>query len=205
MRKYVWHGILLGILRITFDNFPATLANMPNSGLQQLDRHTFASKCFGDEQARDGPDGLVVERLQDSRALQGRIHFSRSKRTPTNRLASGIGEQARRFTRSDNPSQCLPVFLTLLLFILGTLQSPQHAPAPAASAPLAKEFFQIRPTARGDWMNFHLQRGASFACCGIVHGAASQGYSCPFQPLLPRQTTTPARSRAGPLRWGAKT
>jgi hypothetical protein len=116
---------------------------------QQPEHDSFAPGRLRNEEANDGPDGLVVNPLQCARTLQGGERLSRPYRTPGYGLTMSVGEETRHLAGVNDSLQGLPVPLPYLPGEFRPFQSPPHAPAAAIGAMLPKQGFQIRPAFRG--------------------------------------------------------
>ena len=112
-----------------------------------------------DEQTGDGPDGLIVDRFENARALEDHIFLAWRDRAPTDWFFARVRQNPGRW----------PAAITSLVervFVAGpsfgfpflSRQPPEHAPTTAAGATLAEKCFEVGPARGGRRMEF--QRGA---------------------------------------------
>ena len=155
--EYVGHHSFSGLLRISF-NDPASLrAGTRDGGLEKFNGNAFAPVCFGHKQARDRPHGLMIQRLEQARALKRNVGPSRRQCTPPDSLAPLVGEQARNSSRSDHLLHGRPVSAALSGLKFSAAQSPKHTPASAAGTAFAKKLLEIAPPIRRQRMAGDLQ------------------------------------------------
>src|SRR5262249_50334260 len=94
------------------------------------------------------PHRPVIDRLEDTRALERAIGFARLYGAPAHRFSVGVcqdpGNRAARHQRAKR----LTIVATSLLIPLRPWQPPPHTPAAGAGATRAEERLQIGPALR---------------------------------------------------------
>src|SRR5688500_14583481 len=93
--KGICHFVCGWFGRIAFHDPGAAASGKINGGAEQLRRDAFPAVTPFHKKTRDGPDRLIVNRLQYPRGIQCDIHASRSNSTPADNLFAGIGEYSR--------------------------------------------------------------------------------------------------------------
>src|SRR5262245_62055976 len=99
------HRVVLGwiglINRIGLDDSGAVLASVRDCALEQRTSHALAAMLGRDDEADDGPDGLVVDRLHHRRALESGEFFARRERDPSYGHAVAVSDEPRRLAGVD--------------------------------------------------------------------------------------------------------
>src|SRR5262245_12575910 len=109
---------------------------------------------FGDEEAGDGPNRLVIHWFQHARSFQARERRSRRERAPRDWQAVQVRKDSGRFASVHDRFHRAFVRLALLLLKLRTPQPWPHTPTTAARPALSKQGLKILPTVRRQWMEF---------------------------------------------------
>ena len=113
--------------------------------LNQGDGKPTAAVLLLDEEASDGPDFLIIHRLENARMGEFGVLSPRFDRHPAGGVALGIGKQAGGSLRIHDGLLHLAVAVASVILEGFAAQFPEHAPATAAGAALTEEDFEITP------------------------------------------------------------
>ncbi len=123
--------------RITLQDAAAALANIFDGPREQSDGYTLAPKLTMREEARDGPDALVVDRLEDTRSGKARALRARLDGDPADRLSARIGQQPGDSPGIHDGFLCGPVAIISegIISLRSNFQNMHQQPAQAPRGP----------------------------------------------------------------------
>src|SRR5437867_4110232 len=102
-----------------------------------------------DEEARDRPDLLIVDRVENPRMLELWIFLAGRKSAPADRLRVRVGEEPRRRSLLHPPPKRAAILGSPSPGKSASPEPPEHAPAAATNAVRLEQPLEIVPAPRG--------------------------------------------------------
>ena len=101
---------------------------------------------FGDVEAGDTPDWLVVHRGKNTGLFEADVIFARTDSAPTDGLVAGIGKDSGNDSSDDEPLEFALIRNSGILVMFSLGLAPPHAPAAGARSARAEEVLEVTPT-----------------------------------------------------------
>ena len=139
----------LRFTRVAFEDPGAMAGGKVGRLFEETCRQSFAPIGTGHKETGYRPNRLLINGLEDSRFRETWVIGPGSKRAPTDRLVTCIGEKARGRAGLNQLAESTFVDRALLFHLLSVAQPPKHAPATTTTAAITKQGSQMGPPGRG--------------------------------------------------------